>query len=67
MKPHLILLVVLAFVAGVFAGEKARYYRVDPVDSNNLLVACTDGGQPLTNIRLDQVLKVYCHTPAQKH
>lgn len=64
MKLHLILLVVLAFAAGMFAGEKKKafYYRLDPVDSNTLLVTCTED-RPFTTMRLDDVLEVHCHTP----
>lgn len=67
MSLRLVLLVVLVFSAGVFAGEKRVYYRVDPVDANQLLIACKSG-RPEVNYRIDDVLRVYCHTPnAQKH
>lgn len=65
MKLHLILLVVLAFAAGMFAGEKKYYYRVDTVDANTLLVACTED-RPFTTMRIDDVLEVHCHTPKAK-
>ena len=62
MKLHLILLVVLAFAAGMFAGDKKYYYRVDPIDSNTVNIACTED-RPTTSMRLDGVLEVHCHTP----
>ena len=65
MKPHLILLVVLVFCAGVFAGETKFYYRIDPVDANTLYVACKQG-RPSTNMRIDDVLIVRCPTPQTK-
>ncbi len=61
MKIRLALLIVLAFVTGLYA-EKTYYYRVDPIDANNVYVACSEG-RPTTNMRLDGVLEVYCHTP----
>lgn len=64
MKPHLILLVVLVFFAGVFAGEKQFFYRIDPVDANQFHVACTDG-RPEVNYRIDDVLIVRCPTPTK--
>lgn len=63
MKPHLVLLLILAFSAGVYA-EKTYYYRIDPIDANNVYVACSEG-RPTTNMRLDGVLEIYCHTPAK--
>lgn len=65
MKLHLLLLIVFGFVIGVFAGEKAHYYRLKAVNSNTLLVSCTEG-RPTTDMLLDDVLKVYCHTPEKK-
>ena len=59
----LALLVLLAFTVGVYA-DRAHYYRVDPVDANNVYVACSEG-RPTTSMRLDGVLEVYCHTPAK--
>jgi hypothetical protein len=65
MKLHLVLLVILAFAAGVFAGEKKYYYRVDPVDSNTVNIACTEG-RPWMTMRIDDVMEVHCAAPQPK-
>jgi hypothetical protein len=59
----LALLVLLVLAMGVYA-DIAHYYQVDPVDANNVYVACSEG-RPTTSMRLDGVLEVYCHTPAK--
>jgi len=62
MKLHLILLFILAFVAGVYA-EKTYYYRIDPMNETTFAVACTDGEQPFTTMRLGAVMEVHCRAP----
>jgi hypothetical protein len=47
MKPALLFLaLVLILVAGSFAGNSKVFYRIQPVDSNEVDVACVLGEPP---------------------
>ena len=62
MKPIFVLLIVLAFTVGLFAGKTKMYYRIQPVNANMFDATCTQG-RPITTMRLDDVMEVHCETP----
>jgi hypothetical protein len=64
MKKNLayIVLFLLTFAAGLFAGNPTAFYRIQPVSSNEVDIACVHG-EPQTSMRLDGLLEVYCHVP----
>jgi hypothetical protein len=64
MKPIFIVLLVLAFAAGLLAGHTKVYYRIQSVNANMFDVACAEG-RPITTMRLDDVMEVHCHTPTK--
>ncbi len=59
MRPAILLSLILAFVAGLSAGNQKVFYRVQPVSSMEVDIACTSG-RPTTGMRLDGLLEVYC-------